>query len=185
MMNSEFEKFAQKIIIFDGPDMCGKTEMALELSRRLGIPYFKNEGEWDFFENDPSYFANCVKYGATFLCSFLKQTKASVIMDRGHHSEWVYSQAFQRDTDHDILQKVDDAFASLGAVVIVPYRTTYFGLVDQFESITPGKLQEIDKKYKEINEWTSCDVFYLNVDDEDLEREMKEIMGFLDGRGLL
>ena len=70
-------------------------------------------------------------------------------------------------------------------MVIVPYRTTYFGLVDQFESITPGKLQEIDKKYKEIDEWTSCDVFYLNVDDEDLEREMKEIMGFLDGRGLL
>ena len=71
------------------------------------------------------------------------------------------------------------------AAVGIAYQTAYFGLVDQFESITPGKLQEIDKKYKEINEWTSCDVFYLNVDDEDLEREMKEIMGFLDGRGLL
>ncbi len=178
-MKKNQEKKRQKIIIFDGPDVCGKTEMSLELSKRLGIPYFKNEGEWDFFEKDPGYFANCVKYGATFLCSFLKQVGSSVIMDRGHHSEWVYSQVFHRNTDQKLLRKVDDAFADMGAVLIVPYRSAYHNLVDQFETITPEKLKEIDKKYKEIKYWTACDVFYLNVDDEDLEREMGDIIEYL------
>tara|TARA_Y100000310_G_scaffold168260_1_gene168345 strand:- start:1960 stop:2544 length:585 start_codon:yes stop_codon:yes gene_type:complete len=178
-MNKSPQKQNQRIIIFDGPDMCGKTEMSLELSRRLEIPYFKNEGEWDFFENDPGYFANCVKYGATFLCSFLKQVGSSVIMDRGHHSEWVYSQIFQRATDQKLLKRVDNAFAEMGAVLIVPYRSTYHGLVDQFDAITPKKLQEIDEKYKKIKDWTACDVFYLNVDDENLDREMSDILKYL------
>ena len=175
----------QKIIIFDGPDMCGKTEMAQELSSRLGIPYFKNEGEWDFFEKDPKYFANCVRYGATFFCSFLRQSGYSVIMDRGHHSEWVYSQVFDRETNLSALTAVDKAFAALGAVVIVPFRTSYDGLVDQFEAVTPKRLREIDKKYKKIQEWTACEVFFINVDDEDLEREMTDILGFLQDRGLV
>ena len=54
---------AQNIIIFEGPDGCGKTNIATALSGHLNIPYFKNESEWEFFENDPSYFVNALTYG--------------------------------------------------------------------------------------------------------------------------
>ena len=55
--------------------------------------------------------------------------------------------------------------------------------MDQFEAITSEKLKEIDEKYKEIKYWTACDVFYLNVDDEDLEREMGDIIEYLRNEG--
>ncbi len=51
------------VVLFDGSDKVGKTEMAKELSKRLLIPYFKNESEWKAFSNDQNYFVNALKYG--------------------------------------------------------------------------------------------------------------------------
>ena len=169
----------QNIIIFDGPDMCGKTEMAQELSSRTGIPYFKNEFEWDYFEEDPSYFKNALTYGDPYFASYLSQTGASVIMDRWYPSERVYSKDFKRRTNKDVLSMVDTMMASLEAKIIIPYRSTYEGLRDQFESVTPQKMKDIEGEYRQFSEWTKCDVFWLNVDDEDLDREMNEILNFL------
>ena len=169
----------QRIIIFDGPDMCGKTEMAHEISRRIDVPYFKNKNEWTFFENDTSYFKNALTYGDPYFASYLEQTGTSVIMDRWYPSEWVYSKAFTRSTNLDALTHVDEVAASLGAVIIIPYRTSYDGLVDQFESVTPAKMAEIEMLYKAFAVWTKCEVFWLNVDDEDLERETTQILEFL------
>ncbi len=170
----------QRIIIFDGPDMCGKTEMAQELSGRLGVPYFKNENEWKFFEKDPSYFKNAVTYGDPYFASYLKQTGASVIMDRWYPSEWVYSQVFNRETNLDAMAQIDHGMAKLGAVIIIPWRTSYDGLKDQFKSVTTKKMEEIEVVYKAFGAWTDCKVFWLNVDDEDLDRELSEIMEFLE-----
>ena len=169
----------QNIIVFDGPDMCGKTEMALELSSRTDIPYFKNEYEWDYFERDPSYFRNAATYGDPYFASYLDQTGASVIMDRWYPSEWVYSKVFNRRTNKKILESVDALMSSREAKIIIPYRTTYDGLKDQFESVTPEKMKEIEDTYRLFAEWTKCDVFWLNVDDEDLDREINEILNFL------
>jgi thymidylate kinase len=172
---------SQRIIIFDGPDMCGKTEMAQALSARLSIPYFKNENEWAFFEEDPSYFKNAVTYGDPYFASYLRQTGASVIMDRWYPSEWVYSQVFGRETNADALTVVDEWMAQLGAVIIIPWRNSYDGLKDQFKSVTAKKMAEIEAVYKAFNAWTNCRVFWLNVDDENLDRELDEIMEFLEG----
>ena len=169
----------QRIIIFDGPDMCGKTEMAHEISKMTDVPYFKNKNEWTFFENDTSYFKNALTYGDPYFASYLEQTGASVIMDRWYPSEWVYSQVFNRPTNLDALTQVDELAASLGAVVIIPYRTSYDGLVDQFESVTPTKMAEIEMFYRAFAAWTKCEVLWLNVDDEDLERETSQILEFL------
>ena len=172
---------SQKIVIFDGPDMCGKTEMAQELSSRLGIPYFKNEFEWDYFEEDPSYFKNALTYGDPYFASYLSQTGASVIMDRWYPSEWVYSQVFKRETNSSVLSTVDHVLASLEAMIVIPFRTSYDGLTDQFDSVTTEKMQEIEGVYHDFAEWTKCRVLWLNVDDENLDREMKEILAFIEG----
>jgi len=172
----------QNIIIFEGPDGCGKTNIAHALSQHSGVPYFKNESEWEFFENDPSYFVNALTYGDPYFLSYLEQTQASVIVDRWYPSEWVYSRVFNRKTNHEALSSIDKRAAALGSRIIIPFRTDYSGVVDQFESIiTTGTLKRIHESYKEFAEWTACSTYFLNVDDEDLNRELQEITAFLRG----
>ena len=172
-------KRRQHVIIFDGPDMCGKTEMATELSSLIKVPYFKNESEWKFFEKDPPYFKNALSYGDTFFYSYLQQTGASVILDRSYPSEWVYSKAFLRVTNKEALGAVDELASCLHAKIIIPYRTSYDGLEDQFSSITPERMYEIEGLYRKFAEWTSCDVLLLNVDSEDLDSEIFQILKFI------
>jgi len=171
---------AQNIIIFEGPDGCGKTNIARALSEQLSIPYFKNESEWAFFENDPSYFINALTYGDPYFLSYLEQTGASVISDRWYPSEWVYSRAFNRPTNHDALEMIDNRAAAMGAKIIIPYRTDYSGVVDQFESIiTTSTLKSIHELYHDFAKWTQCSTYFLNVDDESLVRELFEVTNFL------
>ena len=161
--------------------MCGKTEMANELSRLIKVPYFKNENEWKFFESDPNYFRNALSYGDTYFYSYLQQTNSSVILDRSYPSEWVYSKAFLRVTDDIALKAIDSLAAQSHAKIIIPFRTSYVGIEDRFSSITPERLNQIDKLYREFAEWTLCETMLLNVDSENLDDEMSEILKFITG----
>lgn len=169
---------AQRIIIYEGPDRCGKSEQAKELSRRLGIPYFKNMDEHKYFINDPSYFLNAIRYVDTYFTSYLESSGASVILDRAWPSEWIYSQALRRQTDFELLRKLDERHAQLGTAIVIPSRSDYGGVVDEYDSINKNLLL-IHDLYKEFAGWTKCKVIQLNVDDEDLDREMKETMSGL------
>ncbi len=42
-------------------------------------------------------------------------------------------------------------------------------------------LERIHAEYDNFATWTSNRVHFINVDDEDLEREIKDIMVFLEG----
>ena len=167
-------------IIFDGPDMCGKTEMATALSERLGIPYFKNKSEWSAFEDDPSYFQNALKYGDTFFYSYLKQTGASVILDRSYPSEWVYSLAFERDRDIKLLRHIDDLAAKAGTRIVIPYRTCYDNIHDDVHNINSDDLKKLHDLYLGFAGWTNCKVLRLCVDSEDLLWEINSIVSFLE-----
>ncbi len=171
----------QRIIIFDGPDGNGKTEMAKELSKRTGIPYFKNETEWSAFRksSQSSDFINMLRYADPYFLQFLQQTEASVIIDRAYPSEWVYSKEFGRDSDNDALAASDAAYASLGALIIVPWRTTYNCGDKHNDVITPNVRRNLDTLYNRFCSWTKCQVIRINVDDEDLNREMNYIMQYM------
>lgn len=171
----------QMVLIFEGPDGCGKTNISQALSQLIGVPYFKNTNEWDFFENDPSYFVNALTYGDPYFLSYLKQTGASVILDRSYPSEWVYSKVFGRKTNEDVLTAVDSLYAQLGTRIILPFRTDYSNVVDQFSSVTSEKLAKIDKEYRNFANWTKCETLFVNVDDENLDRELFEILNFFVG----
>ena len=106
-------------------------------------------------------------------------------MDRGYPCEKVYSAAFDRWTDHDVIDRLDEVYASMHAKIVIPRRSSYASVKDQFESITPEKLEEIDKLYVEFAHWTRCEVLMLNVDDEDLKREISEIEDFVYDRTCL
>ena len=82
----------------------------------------------------------------------------------------------------DALEYVDRRAAALGAKIIIPIREDYSKVVDQFENIiTPDVLLSVHEAYLRFSEWTECDTFFLNVDDEDINRELNEVQGFLGG----
>ena len=164
---------AQRIIIYDGPDRSGKTEQAKELSQRLGIPYFKNAAEHVHFQSNPGYFLNAIRYVDTYFTSYLEASGASVILDRAWPSEWIYSQALDRKTDFELLRHLDNRHAALGTVIVIPSRSDYSNAVDDYDNINKNFLK-IHELYKEFAKWTKCNVIELNVDDEDLSREMRE-----------
>jgi len=172
----------QKIIIFDGPDQCGKTEIAKKLSKVIGIPYFKNENErQEFKDDDKDYFMNMTKYSDPFFISYLKQSKANIILDRSYPSEYVYCKAFNRDTDWDTLKWIDKQYAKLNALIIICHRSEYT-LADDLcpDRLNVNKITELDKYYKQfVKSYTECNVKFLNVDDENLSREILEILDFM------
>ena len=170
----------QQLIVFEGPDGCGKTNISTALSSKLDIPYFKNKDEWKFFIDDPSYFVNALTYGDPYFLSYLEQTGASVIVDRWYPSEWVYSQVFDRPSNMKALEYIDRRAAALGTKIIIPTRSDYSMEVDQYDSvITPDILSGVHEAYLRFAEWTECDTFFLNVDDEDIIRELTEVQNFL------
>jgi len=168
------------LLACEGVDMTGKTQIAAELSRQLGVPVFKNSGEWFTDLRDPSYFKNLLTYGATFLADFLCQTRASAIMDRNYASEWVYSRYFNRDTNDEVLRKVDEKFAEAGGKIVICRRKSYNGICDDLHSyIDSHALEGLDSLYAEFERWTRCEVLTVWVDDENLERETLEIREWL------
>lgn len=172
----------QRIIIFEGPDGCGKTNIAAELSRRLNIPVFKNDQEWSHFgtQDAAEYFRLTAKYSYPFALSLIRQTGLSVIFDRAHPSEWAYSRVFNRQRCDDLISRGDELCAELGAKIIIPLRSDYSKVYDEY-GVQPAHLQALDGLYREYaNSVTKCPSLLLNVDDEDLDREVSEIMNFLE-----
>jgi len=168
------------LLACEGVDMTGKTQIAAELSRQLGVPVFKNSGEWSTDLRDPSYFKNLLIYGATFLADFMQQTGVSVIMDRNYASEWVYSRHFNRETNEEILRKIDEKFAATGGKIIICRRKSYNGIRDDlYDYIDSDALARLDGLYESFASWTRCETLTVWVDDENLEREVKEITEWL------
>ena len=174
-------KHRQTVVIFEGPDRCGKTNIARELSKRLKIPYFKNTVETDKFGilND-EYFTNASRYIDTYMSDFLLQTGMSVIFDRNYPSEYVYPRVFKRKYDLLMLKKIDEMHLRLGTKIVIPYRSSYKGIVDPIHpQINEKRLSELDELYEEFSLWSQCEILRLNVDDEDLTREVNEVLSFI------
>lgn len=170
------------MVALEGPDMCGKTQIASALVTRMGFRYFKNSGEWKTPITSPEYFKTLLVYGGSFLTDFLCQVRPNVILDRYYPSEWVYSCVFKRDTDHETLEKIDRKFSEAGGKIVVCRRKSYQGIKDDLhEQVDSKKLEQIDAGYADFLEWTKCKSMCLWVDDEDLEREILEIRSFLEG----
>lgn len=170
----------QQIIVFVGPDKCGKTEIGNELGRRLNIPTFKASTEKGKFRNEEDFILE-MQYADPRMIDILKQTGYSLILDRAWPCEWVYSTAFNRDTDGEAIFNSDQGFADLGAKVVVCYRSSYNGLVDEDapDRLTPPVLEKLEQLYRSFSQMSACEFYFLNVDDEDLDREVDEIMTFI------
>ena len=168
-------------LAFIGPDMTGKSNIAAELSRQLDIPVFKNSGEWKTQLDSPDYFLHLLRYGGPFLMDFIRQTNASVILDRFYPCEYVYAEAFDRETDMDAILWMDKNFSEVGGKFIICLRKDYSGLIDdQYpDQLPPEMLKILDTGYRKFTECTSCDYPILETDDMDLNKQVNQIKIFL------
>jgi thymidylate kinase len=174
-MNDIINKMTQTIIIMEGHDAAGKSNIAIELSRVLGIPYFKGTKENTRFfrkSRDVSYIE------AIVLCDFLEQTGYSVIIDRFHISEYVYSLVFGREINHKKFEEIDFRLGILDAKVIYCYKTEFKSYHDELVDI--DKIDQIKKDYYEyfrgINTLKYLD---LCTDNEDLASQSNIIIEWL------
>jgi len=167
----------QKVVVFDGPDGCGKTHIGKALSAVTGIPYFKNHDEHKYFLKDPEYFIHAIRYVDTYFTSYLEVSGASVILDRAWPSEWIYSQALGRKTDLGVLRELDTRHAALGTYIVIPFRSDYTSTKDDYDQVTKN-IRKIHDYYMEFANWTRCKCLTMNVDDEDLMRELAIVKGF-------
>jgi hypothetical protein len=170
----------QQIVVMVGPDRCGKTEISQALSKSIGVPYFKASSEHDSFLNKQDLFVNQLRFADTRMVDFLTQTHHSVIFDRAWPCEKVYSVLYERPTDDAVLRHVDSAMADIGAKIVVCYRSNYDNVVDDLDPSLDGKkLLQIEEEYRKFAQWTKCKVHFLNVDDENLIREVEEVLQFM------
>lgn len=174
----------QLILFFVGPDMCGKTQIAQEVAKVTGVPYFKATSEHTSFlssrvsKNDQ--FLNQLRFADPRVYDLLRQTKHSVVFDRGFPCEYVYSRVLGRETDMVMIKHMDEAWASLDARIIFCHRSKYDGIVDDLDpTINASALNELHVTYLDFLEFTKCKVLELNVDDEDLKREVTDILAYL------
>lgn len=170
------------LLVLEGPDMCGKTNIAAALRAKTGIPVFKNSGEWETDLRSPDYFKNLLRFGGTFLLDFLAQVRPDAIFDRFYPSELVYSTLFDRDTDVGLIMKMDARFAELGGMIVICRRRSYVGQQDDLHSyLDSEKLASLDRIYESFSKLTVCRTLTLWVDDEDLDRQIGEIENFMKG----
>ena len=161
----------QRIIIFDSPDGTGKTSIAKALSTSINIPYFKYDGEHDYWREKK--FKTALEFDQQFMLQYLKQTGADIIWDRAWPAEWVYSSVFERETNHEVLNFLDKQYARLGAWIIIPMRHDYSQ--SQADAVIPhNKLQEIHEAYDVFCNWTKCNTLRIYVDTfaNNLEKEL-------------
>lgn len=171
----------QRIIITEGPDRTGKTEIGHALSRVLGIPYFKASSEHMTYLSHDNNFLMQLEHADPRVLDLVKQTKMSVIFDRAYPSEWVYSRVLGRKTNDNELQLLDDGYSLLDAKLVICTRSSYEGITDDLDkNLDSAKLQELDNMYRKFASWTNLDTFFLNVDDEYIDREVDDVLKFIE-----
>jgi len=176
----------QHVIMVVGPDMTGKSQIAKELAMRLGNSrfYFKASTEHDSFLSSKTTkreaFLNQLRYADPRVFDVLKQTGHSIVFDRAFPCEAAYSEVMQRETDHTMLTHMDEMWASIDARIVFCHRNSYEGITDDLDpSIDSAMLQRIHDAYVKFLSASKCKVLKLNVDDENLDREVSEILEFL------
>lgn len=175
----------QRIIIVEGPDRCGKTNIGQALASEIHIPYFKMTTEYDNWRKKDG-FLNALRFDQTYIAQFLKQTGHSVVMDRNYASEFAYSDVFKRETDPKVLLDVDREFAKMGAIYVLCLRRDY-GKTQEDDLVPREKLAALHNKYVEFSLWTMCKTLPIYVDDfdNDLSRQLPYLMSRLDEAGVV
>lgn len=169
------------IIIFEGNENTGKTNISKQLSKEINIPYFKNKVEL----NNPIFietidFEEEIKYIWRFLISFMKQIKCDAIFDRGYITEYVYGNVlrkenFEKKNIEKYIFKYDEILSEMDCKLIFCYKDHH----SEDDYIDTKIMPEIDEYYKKYLQLTKLKNLQLNTTDCDLTNQIKKIKQFI------
>lgn len=165
------------VIIMEGPDGCGKTNIGKALAEELGYYYFKVDSEKHNWR--AGKFKEALEFDQTYIAQFLTQVPVDVVIDRAFPSEFVYSAVFKRETNPMVLKKVDEMFGDMDAVVIILLRHDYSGVKDDL--VPTSDLQKIHHLYWAFYAETNCRCIVMHVDEfnNDLKLQLPRIVDAL------
>jgi thymidylate kinase len=164
----------KKLIIFVGPDMCGKTEIGKALAKRMKFQYFKNHSEHKRFKNED--FVNELKHCGPLTIQMYEQIEFEgngLILDRFTPCEWVYSRVYGRATDEELIWELDNKLAKLEAVIVYCYKDSYKNFED--EVVKEKDIQKIKDEYEKYFKKSKLKVIRLNTTSEDLSEQLREL----------
>lgn len=165
---------SQRIVIFEGPDNTGKTEIAQALSKKLGIPYWKNSREHELFRKGDGSISDSVIHGVPYLADFLMATGYSAILDRSYPTEFAYSYALGRYLNFPVLDQIDKMFSQMNSIIIYCYKDYKGKYKDEF--IDESLVESIKEAYETFFKMTRLKYIRLNTTDENTERQVDEIL---------
>lgn len=140
-------------IIVIGPDGVGKTTVVNTMSKFTGIPTFKSPNEKEIFRNGGR---SSLAFDYT-LTHFLRQTEYRFISDRGYPCEFVYASVFGRDTDEELIWKIDENHAAMGTMILYLYSSIQ---PSEPDDIVPSDMYwTVKEGYDRFVSLTKCDVF--------------------------
>lgn len=152
----------KNVLICEGPDSCGKTEIGIALAKKLSMEYFRMPTQHENWR--AGKFKEALELDQPFLIELLRQTKLDdLVIDRAWPSEFVYSQVFDRDTNWQALEEIDREHSDLGTTIVLLLRSTYVGSRED-ELVPQQKLQALHDQYLDFMDWTKCDVIAMLVD---------------------
>jgi len=171
------------IIFVEGADEAGKTHIAKTLAKLYGLQYWKNEDGPEFFAGSEGGFKKLLKYHYSKLpkmCNMLESLGSGIIFDRNYISESVYSNVYGRETHPEIIAKLEDTYAAMGAITIYCYKTEYKKFQD--DHIRFHEIADIQAAYSIYIDFNSrMPVLMLNTTDENLESQLEKIAYFIKG----
>lgn len=164
----------KKLVIFVGPDMCGKTEIGKAVAKRMNLEYFKNNAEHSRFNADS--FINELRHCGPLTLEFIDQINFKgdgIVLDRYTPCEWVYSKVYNRKTDEDLIWEIDQKLADRNATIVYCYKDYYKKFED--EVIKEKEIASIKKEYENYFNQSAVKVIKLNTTSEDLNQQLREL----------
>jgi thymidylate kinase len=162
----------QTVIILEGHDTSGKSHIAQALSDKLNIPIFKVSRDkywWDPLVN--------LVYMTEGITQFIEKTGASVILDRWHPSDFMYSKLFDRDISTKKIGDIDARMAKLNTLVVYCYKNqdVYIDDKEDAEFVNKEMYSRMTRLYESYSRESLCRCLWINTSDQNIEEQLQKI----------
>lgn len=144
-------------VLVVGPDRVGKTTLVQHMSNITKVPAFKCPSEKQIFKDGGR---SSLAFDYT-LTHFIQQTGYRFISDRAYPCEWVYSRVFNRETDGDLLERIDAAHANIGTKILHVYSSEP---PHEEDDLVPADMYwDVVLGYQSFMMWTNCEVITIDT----------------------
>lgn len=174
----------KNIILFEGHDDSGKSNISTKLSSKLNIPYFKCSIEHHMFKGEVDFDQeHQLKYDTLKFIQLIQQNVINnIIVDRDYVSEFVYGKIFRNEkylkNNCDYYIKLYDRMYFLcNLLIILTHKPNLDDYKDELVNVTEAK--EVYQRYFEFLNFTINNVLVLDTTDRNLEVQIEKISNYI------